>query len=165
MAVAAVCCLRKSIITIALAMLLGTSMGSIAAADEHSVPFTTVAMGTTSGVRIFTLVVIRNRGEWTSLWHKHAVSTRGKDAVEPTIDFTQQMVIAVFAGEVDPDTRATIITISQDKGQLQVVYRIANPQPGPTPFDLTTSTPFHIVRVARSPLPVVFVPAVEREIY
>jgi len=75
------------------------------------------------------------------------------------------MVIAVFAGEVGLDTRVAIIRIVQDEQELKVVYRIANPQPGPTPLDLTAATPFHIVRLARSPFAVAFVPAVEKDIY
>src|SRR2546425_6834125 len=74
-----------------------------------------------------TLVAIRNPSEWTRVWHIHAVGLRGKEGVEPTIDFTQEMVIAVFAGEVGLDTRVSIIKIVQDKQRLQVLYRIANP--------------------------------------
>ncbi len=162
---AAVYCRRTSLIAIAVALLLGAPMGSVAGADEHVVPFTTVAAGTASGIRTLTLVVIRNPAEWTRVWHQHAEGARGKDAAEPTIDFTQQMVIAVFAGEVGLDTRVTIIKIVQDKQRLQVVYRIGAPQPGPTPLDLSAATPFHIVRLARTPHPVTFVPAVEKDTY
>ncbi len=161
----AVYCLRTCLIPIAVALLLGVPMGSVAGADEHMVPFTTVAAGTASGIRTLTLVVIRNPTEWTRVWNKHTGDKKGKDAAEPTIDFTQQMVIAVFAGEVGLDTRVTIIKIVQDRQRLQVVYRIATPQPGPTPLGPTAATPFHIVRLARTPHPVTFVPAVEKDIY
>jgi hypothetical protein len=160
----AVYCLRTSLIAIAVALLLGAPIGSVPGASEPAVPFTTVAAGATSGIRTLTLVAIRNPAEWTRAWHKHAIGLRGKDAAEPAIDFTQEMVIAVFAGEVGLDARAAIIKIVQDKQRLRVVYRIANPlQPGPTPLDLAAATPFHIVRFARSPYPVAFVPAVEVE--
>jgi hypothetical protein len=162
---AAVYCLRTSLIAITVALLLAAPAGSVTGADEQVVPFTTVAAGTASGIRSLTLVVIRNPADWTRVWHKHAVGLRGKEAAEPTIDFTQEMVIAVFAGEVGLDTRVSIITILQDKERLRVVYRIANPQPGPTPLDFAAITPFHIVRLARSPYPVAFVPAVEKDIY
>lgn len=162
---AAVYCLRTSLIAIVIALLLEVPVGSAVGADKHVVPFGTMAAGTASGIRTLTLVVIRNPAEWTGLWHKHMAGTRGKDATEPAIDFTQEMVIAVFAGEVDLDTRVAIIRIVQDEQRLKVVYRIANPQPGPTPLDLTAATPFHIVRLARSPYPVTFVPAVEKDIY
>ncbi len=158
-------CLRTSLIAIAVALLLKVPVGSVAGADDHVVPFTTVAAGTASGIRTLTLLVIRNSAEWTRVWHEHAVGRRGKDAAEPTIDFAQEMVIAVFAGEVGLDTRVAIIRIVQDEQELKVVYRIANPQPGPTPLDLTAATPFHIVRLARSPFAVAFVPAVEKDIY
>jgi hypothetical protein len=157
-------CLRTSLIPIA-ALLLEVTVGSVAGADEHVVPFTTVAAGTDSGIRTPTLVVIRNPADWTRVWQKHAVGTLAKDAAEPTIDFTKEMVIAVFAGEVSLDTRVTIIKIVQEKERLRVVYRIGAPPPGPMPTDLTAATPFHIVRLARSPSPVGFVPAVEKDIY
>ena len=157
-------CLRTSLTAIAVALLLGAPIGSVAGAGEPAVPFTTIAAGATSGIRTLTLVVIRNPAEWTRAWHKHAVGLRGKDAAEPAIDFTQEMVIAVFAGEVGLDTRVRIIKIAQDKQRLRVVYRIATPpQPGPMPLDLAAATPFHIVRLARSPYPVAFVLAVEVE--
>jgi len=162
---ATVYCLRTSLIAITVALLLAAPTGSVTGADEQVVPFTTVAAGTASGIRSLTLVAIRNPSEWTRVWHTHAVGLRGKEAAEPTIDFTQEMVIAVFAGEVDLDTRVAIIRIVRDEQRLKVVYRIANPQPGPTPFDLTAATPFHIVRLARSPYPVTFAPAVEKDIY
>jgi len=162
---AAVYCLRTSLIAIAVALLLAAPAGSATGADEQVAPFTTVAAGTASGIRSPSLVVIRNPTDWTRVWHKHAVGLRGKEAAEPTIDFTQEMVIAVFAGEVGLDTRVAIITIAQNKERLRVVYRIANPQPGPTSLDLTAATPFHVVRLARSPYPVTFVPAVQKDIY
>ncbi len=161
----AVHCLRTSLIPLALALLLEVPVGSVAGADEHVVPFTTVAAGTDSGIRTLTLVVIRNPADWTRVWHKHTAGTIGKDAAEPTIDFTQEMVVAVFAGEVSLDTRVTIVKIEQENERLRVVYRIGAPQPGPTPTDLTAATPFHIVRLARSSYPVGFVPAVEKDIY
>ncbi len=162
---AAAYCLRTSHIAITVALLLVAAAGPVASADECVVPFTTVAAGTASGIRSLTLVVIRNPGDWTRVWHKHTVGLQGKEAAEPTIDFTKEMVIAVFAGEVELDTRATIMTIIQDKERLRVVYRVANLQPGPTLLDVTAATPFHIVRLARSPYPVAFVSAVEKDIY
>jgi len=159
----AVHCLRTSLIAVAL--LLEVPVGSVAGANERVVPFTTVSVGTTSGIRALTLVVIQNPAEWSRVWHKHAVGLQGKEAAEPTIDFREEMVVAVFASEVDLDTRVAIIRIVRDEQRLKVVYRIANPQPGPTPLDLTAATPFHIVRLARSPYPVTFAPAVEKDIY
>jgi len=140
-------------------------MASAAGAPEGLIPVTTVAVGTTSGIQTFTLVVIRNRTEWNALWQKHTAGARGTAAAVPTIDFTQQMVIGLFAGKVEPETRATIFKVVRGEQQLRVIYRIANLQPGPTPSDLPTSAPFHIVRLAWSPLPVIFVPAAEKDIY
>lgn len=162
---ATVYCLRTSLIAITVALLLEASAGSVTGADEQVVPFTTVAAGTASGIRSLTLVAIRNPSEWTRVWHTHAVGLRGKEAAEPTIDFTQEMVIAVFAGEVGLDTRVRIIKVVQDRQRLRVVYRIANSQPGPTSLDFNTITPFHILRLTRSPYPVTFFSADEKDIY
>jgi len=155
---------RTSLIAIAVALLL-TAAGSVASADENMVPFTTVAAGRTSGFRTLNLLVIRNPAEWTRVWHAHAGQTRGKDTAVPTIDFTQEMVIAVFAGEFGLDTRVAVVMIAEEKGRIRVVYRIANPQPGPTPLNTTVATPFHIVRLTRSLYPVAFVTAVEKDTY
>lgn len=157
--------LRTPFIAVAIALLLGGPMESVAGADELAVPFTTIAAGAGSGIRTFALLVIRGPAEWSRVWRKHAVDLRGKEGAEPTIDFTREMVIAVFAGEVSLDTRVTIIKIVQEKQRLRVLYRIGTPQPGPAPLDLTAATPFHIVRLTRSSYPVAFVPAVEKDIY
>src|SRR5574337_1720143 len=108
-------CLRTSLIPLALALLLEVPVGSVAGADKHVVPFTTVAAGTDSGIRTLTLVVIRNPADWTRVWQKHTAGTLGKDAAEPTINFTREMVIAVFAGEVSLDTRVAIIKVVQEE--------------------------------------------------
>ncbi len=156
--------LRTPFIVIAVALLLAGPMKSVAGADEHAVPFTTMASGTASGIHTLALLVIRRPAAWSRIWHKHAVGLREKEAAEPTIDFTQEMVVAVFAGEVSVDARVTIIKIVHAKQRLRVVYRIGTPQPGPMPLDLATATPFHIVRLRQSPYPVAFVPS-EKDIY
>jgi len=145
--------LRTPFIVIAVALLLAGPMKSVAGADEHAVPFTTMASGTASGIHTLALLVIRRPAAWSRIWHKHAVGLREKEAAEPTIDFTQEMVVAVFAGEVSVDARVTIIKIVHEKQRLRVVYRIGTPQPGPMPLDLATATPFHIVRAQAIPIP------------
>jgi hypothetical protein len=155
----------KSTIAITIAVVFSVSTGSVASPAEQLIPFTTVAAGTKSGIRTRTLVAIRNRIEWSDLWQKHTAGARGPGAALPAIDFTEQMVIALFAGDVDPETRATVIRVVQKGQRLLVLYQIANLQPGPAPLDPATSTPFHIIRFSRSPLPVIFIPATERDIY
>ncbi len=120
--------------------------------------FTTIAIGSQSGIRIRTEVVIHTPSEWQILWQKHVAGLPQAPA-RPAVDFSRDMVIAVFAGEVPTHTRASIQTMAYQKDRLAVFVRIADLQPGPVLVDPGTDTPFHIVRLPRSTLPVIFIPA------
>lgn len=68
------------------------------------------------------------------------------------------MVIAVFVGKVNAGTRASITKVSRQDSRLYVRATIVPTPPGrPEPVDVSTVTPFHIIRLARSQLPVTFV--------
>ncbi len=128
------------------------------AATEPSLPFTTLAAGERSGIQIPTEVVVRTGAEWQALWRRHTAALAEVPA-PPRVDFTREMVIAVFAGQVEASTRVSIIRVAREAGRLAVVVRMAKTQPGPEPVGAGFRTPFHIIRVARSALAVVFVQA------
>jgi hypothetical protein len=133
-------------------------------AADQSVTFSTIARGTQSGVRVRTQVVVRTSSAWQVLWRKHVARLPGASAV-PKVDFSRDMVIAVFAGDVTAATRASIVNIIPHLSQLIVLVRIAETQPGPALTDSGVASPFQMVRLARSTLPVVFRPAKTRDTY
>jgi len=150
--------MRSSRIFTAVVVLVFVIAALSVASAALTVTFSTIASGTQSGVRSRTEVVIRTLPDWQALWRKHATALPGAPAA-PKVDFSRDMVIAVFAGEATPATRVSIVRIFQDQGRLIVLVRIGEIQPGPAQTDSAGAKPFQVVRLARSTLPVIFRPA------
>ncbi len=134
------------------------------AAMEPSLPFVTLTAGDRSGIRVPTQVVVRTATEWQILWRKHSAGLTEATGT-PRVDFTREEVIAVFAGKVESSTRMSILRITRQADRLVVLVQMAEMQPGPEPVGTGVRTPFQIVRVMRSSLPVVFVRARAPDIY
>jgi hypothetical protein len=118
------------------------------------VVFTVLTRGNHSGISTFSQAVVRNPDGWAALWLRHAAGTR-IPTVPPTVDFSRNMVIAVFFGKGPVGRRTAILDIVERNGQLVVYVQVIG-SPGPESEDLPQITPFHIVQLARSPMPVVF---------
>lgn len=149
-----------------LALVFLISLTTLAAgAAAQPIPFKTLGMGNASGIHTATQVVVRTSSAWRVVWQKHTAG-QPKSAI-PAIDFSRDMVVAVFAGEVPEFTRVSILKISREANRLAVLVGIAQFQPGPVPTEPGTATPFHIIRLTRSSLPVVFVQArvPEKDLY
>ncbi len=136
---------------------------TIALADQI-VTFSTIASGTRSGVHAQMQVVIRTPTEWNVLWQKHSAGLPSTSGI-PKVDFSRDMVIAVFAGDAPVATRVSIVRILQQQSQLMVLVRIGEMQPGPTQTEPAGGSPFQVVRLARSTLPVIFLPAKTPRVY
>lgn len=134
---------------------------AVAWADEP-VAFATIAQGSQSGITTYTDAVIRTPTEWDEIWRKHA-SGMGT-LTPPAVDFSRHMVIAVFFGKVPAGRRTGILGIVEQDGRLVVLLQMIGP-PGPESDDLPQITPFQIVKLPRSPLPVVFMRAKVPDIY
>lgn len=134
--------------------MLGSLVGWAAVAhslgDGLAVSFSTVARGGVSRVKQPLDAVVRTREEWAALWARHV----GPAAAAPTVDFSAEMVVAVFAGERPTTGFDLEITrvLSTDRG-LQVAYRERTPPPGALVRPVLTA-PFHVIRLPRSELPV-----------
>jgi len=117
--------------------------------------FRTIAQGPQSGIRTASEFVIRSRSEWEALWRRHTAGTPQARATPRDVDFSREMVIAVFAGEVSVGSRFGIARITRRADQLLVVVHLRG-RPGPEPVDVEPATPFHIIRLPHLTLPVVF---------
>lgn len=118
------------------------------------VPFATIAAGKFSRFHTPMTRVIRTQAEWADLWHRAAVPG---GAVAPTVDFHRDMVAAVFGGQVSEPAAVAITRIERVSDRLMIWYTLVFTRP---PYDggaQVSFAPFHIVRLARSPLPVEFV--------
>lgn len=156
--------MRKLVRFLALAVLALVFVFPTVALADQTVTFSTIASGPRSGVRTQTQVVIRTPTEWNVLWRKHSAGLPTTSGV-PKVDFSRDMVIAVFAGDAPAATRVSIVRILQQQSQLIVLVRIGEMQPGPTQIDSAEGSPFQVVRLARSTLPVIFLPAKAPRVY
>ncbi len=101
--------------------------------------------------------------EWGEIWRKHTAGIR-TPVPFPTVDFSRNMVIAIFFGKVPIGWRTAILDIVEESNRLVVLVQMIGP-PGPESEDIPQITPFHIVQVPRSPLPVVFARAKIPDLY
>jgi hypothetical protein len=129
-------------------------VASAVAQAAQPVAFLTIAQGSQSGMITYTESVVRTPRAWEELWRKHAEGIR-MPTVPPAVDFSRNMVVAVFFGKVPAGQRTAILSIQRENDRLIAVLQMIGP-PGPESEDLPQITPFHIVEVPRSSLPVVF---------
>lgn len=135
-------------------LLLGA--GFPQAPAQGSVAFATIARSAQSGIVDPTELAIRTASEWAALWGRHTRGSREARTAPPAVDFSREMVAAVFAGEVPAGTHLAILKIFSQGNRLVVESQLRGPA-GPEPVDVPPVTPFHIARLPRSPLRVVFI--------
>ena len=127
------------------------------------VAFISIAQGDQSGIITYTEAVVRTPREWDGIWRKHAAGIR-MPTVPPAVDFSRNMVVAVFFGEVPAGRRTAILRVVTQDNRLIVLLQMIGP-PGPESEDLPHITPYHIVELPRSPLPVAFMRAKIPDMY
>ena len=138
-------------------ILLAALAPSPAAAQVPSgvpLPFVTIAAGTTSSIRTPSRLVVRNEAVWRTLWRRHDDPAGG---AAPAVDFTRDMVIGVFAGEIRGPAAVAIVRVTREPNRLVVWYTFKDTRPMPAAESGVPSTPFSIIRLPRSSLPVSFV--------
>jgi hypothetical protein len=113
----------------------------------NQVSFHTVLKGHRSGVRESVQIVARSQSEWSALWKRHA-STEPNPPPLPTINFSNEIVVAVFLGEKPTGGHdVEIVSMEQNNDVLLVSFVEKSPRPGGVVTQAFTQ-PFHIVRVA-----------------
>ncbi len=110
----------------------------------------TIARGGDSRMTTHRELVIRTAGWWQFIWHEHSGSYD-----PPDIDFSRQMVLAVFGGLSPAGTTIEITNVVQGRRETTVRYREVVPTTRIA--DGPRSAPFHIVVVAASLGAVTFV--------
>lgn len=120
--------------------------------------FETIDRGVSSGIKAEEELAVRTMAEWRTLWAKH-VSNVSPQPLLPEVDFSQEMVIAVFLGQRPTSGYwATSDNISIELSTVEVSYTELQPGPGCGTIQINTA-PFHIVRTERVDLPVHFTKA------
>jgi hypothetical protein len=97
-------------------------------------------------------VVVRDAASWALLWKAHT----GSDANLPAVDFTRDMVAAVFRGRLPNGCYSTMITQVYRANAVISVHRV-DTEPGEGAIcTLAIVTPAHLVAIPRSDEPVLF---------
>ena len=93
--------------------------------------------------------VVRSEKEWEALWKEHKADQK---AIPPKVDFSNEMVVAVFLGQrpnsgftVEVETRVDPL----DASRLVVFYKEAGPKKDRFVMP-TVSYPFRMVRVPKA---------------
>jgi hypothetical protein len=127
--------------------------GASMIAQNHSSPLAlrTVDKGPQSNVDDALQASARTASEWTALWKKHNF-----DKPAPAVDFSKEMVVAVFMGS-RPSAGFSIEIASavERDGKLVVSYRETKPAAGTMTAQVLTA-PYHIAAVAKTAAPVTF---------
>jgi hypothetical protein len=105
----------------------------------------TIAKGDQSNVDDARQVLVRTEAEWTKLWQQHA-----PDHPKPAVDFSKEMVVAVFMGSrPNAGFSTTITSATAANGALVVRYNETTPRAGAVSAQILTF-PFHIVAIAKA---------------
>jgi hypothetical protein len=118
--------------------------------------FGTIVKQATSGIREARNVVVKDQASWEALWRAHTANLNSEISV-PQVDFSRQMVVAVFAGNARvPCGQVGIVHVGPADGKLVVEYEERTPAADVACVAVVTE-PAHIVLTDRSDAPVEFV--------
>ncbi len=105
----------------------------------------TIEKGDQSNVDDAKQVLVRSEAEWTKLWSQHA-----PDHPRPKVDFSKEMVVAVFMGSRPSAGFSTTITsATAAKGALIVRYTETKPGPSSVSAQILTF-PYHLVAIPKA---------------
>jgi hypothetical protein len=106
----------------------------------------TIAKGDQSNIDDARQVLVRTEAEWTKLWQQH-----NPDQPKPAVDFSKEMVVAVFMGSRPNAGFSTAITsaIATPSGTLLVHYKETMPAAGAVSAQILTF-PYHIVAINKA---------------
>ena len=111
---------------------------------QTTLPMRSIDQGQGSGIEAAKQVNARNVDEWDALWKEHAGSR-----ARPSVDFTKEVVAAVFLGSrPTAGYGVRIVRARQDGVALVVSYTETRPAPGALAAQVLTS-PYHIVAIPR----------------
>ena len=157
----------KTVLACFIAVVLSCSAGvarsssAQAPAQGAGLSFVTVDKGVRSGLSERKFIAVVTAKEWKDLWLAH--KSGGSSAPQaPQVDFQEEMVLGVFAGEKRTGGYGIEITGVALEAGKQVLVRWAETSPAPGSIVTEALTqPYHIVKLKRQNLPVAFAPVEE----
>jgi hypothetical protein len=116
----------------------------LAAILQTTIPMRPIDKGTMSNMDDARQASARSVEEWSKLWTQHA-----GERTRPAVDFTKEVVVAVFMGTRPTAGFSIEITRVREEGPaLVVTYKETRPAPGGVTAQVLTS-PFQIVAVPK----------------
>lgn len=152
--------LIRSALTFTIVIYSLIHIGACSAAQSaggQTVSFSTIDQGTQSGVQEPRSLVIKSAEEWETLLQTHRMPHTSAASGAP-IDFNREMVVAVFMGKKSSGGYGIAITrieANYENQQLRITVRERNPPPNTLSTQALTQ-PYHIIKLARIDLPIVF---------
>jgi hypothetical protein len=105
----------------------------------------TIEKGDQSNIDDARQVLVRTEAEWGKLWQQHSF-----DRPKPAIDFSKEMVVAVFMGSrPNAGFSTAIVSATAANGALIVRYRETMPGPGTVSAQVLTF-PCHLVAIPKA---------------
>ncbi len=105
----------------------------------------TIEKGDQSNVDDAKQALVRTEAEWTRLWQQHA-----PDHPRPKVDFSKEMVVAVFMGSrPNAGFSTAIVSATAANGALVVRYKETMPGPGSVSAQILTF-PYHLVAIGKA---------------
>jgi hypothetical protein len=114
-------------------------------------PLRSIDKGAQSNLDDALQATARSAAEWSALWKKHDY-----DKPAPPVDFSKEMILAVFMGSrPSAGFSLEIVSAAVKDGALVVTYRETRPTSGTVSAQILTA-PYHIVAVPARAGPVSF---------
>ena len=108
--------------------------------------FTTIGKGAFSGIKACFQRVITSPVEWDDFWQQHKSNVDSPPPI-PEVDFTQNQVVAVFAGE-KPKGNFSVEIISVEVTDKQIDITVKYDQPVLNAVVPPVDTqPYHIIKI------------------
>ena len=110
--------------------------------------FHTIEKGFFSGITEKKNSIIRRQDQWAELWNKHT-STRTPHPQAPVIDFTENIILAVFMGQKPSGGFAVEITrVEKCENELVVFFSEVEAPPNAEVTAVLTQ-PYHIIKIEK----------------
>jgi hypothetical protein len=119
--------------------------------------FSTIDKGFLSPIKERKLVILKSEKEWGDLWRLHKGAFLPKQPI-PSVNFKQDMIVAVFSGEKKTGgygIEITKIEETREKGEV-IVFFLETQPPSKAMVTQALTQPYHIVKTGRTNFKVKF---------
>lgn len=137
--------LPRFFISIGIFLLVACSIGSKNVNQPLPVPFTKLAQGQQSNLSLEKHLIIQSNRSWGKLWRAH----NGGRELKPVVDFSREMVIAIFTGQKNTGGyKVDIQDININNSGMTVNVIFYKPSPGSI-VTMALTQPYVIIKTQK----------------